>query len=89
MTMKEVKIYYKKQENILKDVDKFVDYALVNLTQASERISSYCYTDTDFKKIIYNAIAYITILSKTIKEEAEHFTILNTFLKEWKKIEKV
>lgn len=80
MTTKEVKIYYKKQENILKDVDKFIDYALVNLTQASERISGYA--DTDFKKIIYNAIVHITILSETIKKEAENFTILNTFLKE-------
>lgn len=80
MTKKEVMKYYKKQENIIKDVDKFLDYALVNLTQSYERISSYY--DNDFKEIIYNAIVHINILSKTIKEEAEHFTILNTFLKE-------
>ena len=80
MTKKEVMKYYKKQENIIKDVDKFLDYALVNLTQSYERISSYY--DNDFKEIIYKAIVHINILSKTIKEEAEHFTILNTFLKE-------
>lgn len=80
MTKKEVMKYYKKQENIIKDVDKFVEYALINLTQASERISTYY--DNDFKEIIYNAIVHINILSETIKKESEQFTILNTILKE-------
>lgn len=80
MTKKEVMKYYKKQENIIKDVDKFLDYALVNLTQSYERISSYY--DNDFKEIIYNAIVHINILSETIKKESEHYTILNTILKE-------
>lgn len=80
MTKKEVMKYYKKQENIIKDVDKFVEYALINLTQASERISTYY--DNDFKEIIYNAIVHINILSETIKKESEQYTILNTILKE-------